>query len=79
MERGTKGTGSKPLMMRMQVPTRVLKACLNLVLPTLGLPKVMQRTSASGYLMAAHAAPVYYIPTQIYVPSIRCQGDCGML
>ena len=57
-ESGTKGTGSAPLMMRMDVPTSVLNAFLNLLLPTLGLPKVMHRTSASGYSIAAQAAPV---------------------
>ena len=44
-------------MIRRAVPTRVWKARLNLLLPTRGLPNVMQRTSAFGYSIAAHAAP----------------------
>ena len=49
MEGGIEGTGSAPLMMRSEVPTRVWKARLNFLLPTLGEPNVMQRTSAWGY------------------------------
>ena len=56
-EGGMKGTGSAPLMIRREVPTRVWNARLNLLLPTRGLPKVMHRTSALGYSIAAHVAP----------------------
>ena len=53
------GTGSPPYARRRLVPTRPWKAFLNFLFATLGLPKVTQRTSASGYSIAAHAAPAH--------------------
>lgn len=50
--------GSPPCTRRRLVPTRVWKALLKALLPTLGLPKVMHRMSAIGYCSAAHVAPV---------------------
>lgn len=57
MEGGRAGTGSKPCTRRREVPTRALKALPKALLATRGLPKDMQRTSASGYSNAAHVAP----------------------
>lgn len=54
---GKTGTGSAPCTSLRLVPTRVWKARLKALLPTLGLPKVMQRMSAWGYCRAAHVAP----------------------
>lgn len=62
MEGGSAGIGSKPYTSRREVPTRALKALLNTLLATRGEPKEMQRTSASGYSSAAHAAPTHAAP-----------------
>ena len=54
---GRTGMGSAPCTRRREVPTRVWKALLKALLPTLGLPKVMHRMSAMGYCRAAQVAP----------------------
>lgn len=61
-EGGRAGMGSKPWTTRKEVPTRALNAFPNTLLATRGDPKVMHRTSASGYSSADHAAPAEVTP-----------------